>query len=283
METTSTDLLGEVVTWDLCAAEISYDLVKQCLADAGLDESAAKELSPRNAFSRACRELKKDRSIDKLKFEHGMASFQFTKKAFSGSVINFDYECTVKLDCDSGKVECAESPELEAQATALIQHAMVTRNAQDVTNMIQRMFHHHADLYPINPRKGVAYFVPEKYRDFTAKVDTFLSKLGGNLARFPVPKGTEHGNASVRDAVQLGLSALLTELNDAVTGWDGTTRKTTIERAEERLNLILYKVDAYQEYLGAEQARLKAEVEEAKKALGDKIMALAPDEEPAAA
>lgn len=266
-------LLGEIVTWDLRSAQVSYDLVKKSLVDSGLDESLAAELTPRSAFTRACRDLKKDRAIDKLRLENGVATFQFTHKAFTGSLIEFDFECAVELDTDTGKITCDANPELEKEAADLISVAMATRNAQDITRIVQKLFHNNADLYAIH-RRGFAYFVPEEHRDFTNQVEKFLARLGGNLARFPVPKGTQSGNASVRDAVQLGLTALLDELNESVSQWGDTTKKKTMEKAQERLDQLLYKVDAYSEYLGAEQERLKQAMTQAKTDLAAKIEAI---------
>lgn len=279
------ELLGEVVTWDLKSTEVSFHNVCDSLRQAGLDPDAAQELSPKSAFGRACKELKKERAIDKLEFEGGVIRFQFTKKHLDNAAkkVNYDYECVLSLDTDTGVVTCTENEELAKTTQQLLDFAIQTRNAQDVTRLVQKMFQNHADLFAINPRKGVAYFVPEVHREFTTKIDTFLHHLGGGLSRFPVPKGTEQGNASVRDAVQSGLAGLLAELNDAVQAWDDTTRKGTFDKATERWQIIKHKVDAYAEYLGAEQAGLLEKLMAAKQELAAKISQLHPveDDEPA--
>lgn len=174
----TTVLLGEVVAWDmnpknLPGGLVTYHDMQQALRDAGLDPDAAKEMKPRAAFSRACKDLKKDRSIDKLKQAKGSSScsFQFTKKLVEDAKINFDYECQVHLDTDSGAITCPEQPALEAEATALFAHARQMRNAQDVTRLVQKLFTDNASLFPLVPNKGVAYFVPEVHREFTAKVE----------------------------------------------------------------------------------------------------------------
>lgn len=278
-------LLGEVVAWDmnpknLAGGLVTYHDMQQALRDAGLDPDAAKEMKPRAAFSRACKDLKKDRSIDKLKQAKGSSScsFQFTKKLVQDSKIDFDYECQVHLDTDSGAITCPEQPALEAEATALFAHARQMRNAQDVTRLVQKLFTDNASLFPLVPNKGVAYFVPEVHREFTAKVDDFLQKLGGKLCRMPVPTGTAEGNASVRDAVQAGLSTVVDELNAAVDGWDDTTRHSTMEKAIKRWEAVEFKVDAYAEYLGSEQERVQKKLAEAKERLKAKILELKPDD-----
>lgn len=273
-------LLGEVVTWDLRSTEIGYSDVRDSLQQSGLDPDEARELSPRSAFGRACRYLRDERTIDKLDYDaaSGCLRFQFTRRHLDGGRFEYDYECVLSLDPDTGAVTCAENPAIEQHARELVQHAVKTRNAQDVTRLVQRLFERHADLYPINPRKGVAYFVPERHRDFTAKVDDFLKSLGGQLWRFPVPEGTPQGNSSVKDAVQSGLQSLLCELTAAVEGWDDTTRKSTMDKALERWKAISHKVESYEAYLGAEQDRLKEELEKAKQELARRITELQPED-----
>ncbi len=273
-------LLGEVVTWDLRSAEVSYAELVESLKNAGLDPGEATELSHRSAFGRACKHLKEERAIDKLQYDAATKTlrFQFTRKHLAGGRFEYDYECMLSLDPDTGAVTCAENQAMEQHARELLQHAIDTRNAQDVTRLVQKLFKEHADLYPINPKKGVAYFCPLAHRDFTEKVEAFLVAMGGSLWRFPVPSGTPQGNASVKEAVQSGLQSLLGELSAAVEGWDETTRKSTMDKALERWQAIRHKVECYEEYLGAEQERLKEELSRAKEELARRITELKPDE-----
>jgi hypothetical protein len=277
------NLLGEVVTWDVRASLLSWDVVKDALRVAGLDPAAARELAPKSAFSRACKDFKKDRTIDKLEWKDSVVQFQFTKKTLSGGMWEFDYDCRVNLDTDSGTITCPENPELGKRAQDLFDMAVESRNAQDITTIVQGLFRKNAALFPINPRKGVAYFIPEEHREFTEKVDEFLKKVGGELSRFPVPKGTKEGNASVRDAVSNGLQELVNELNGAVEEWDETTRQTTMDRGLERIQLIQFKIDAYASYLESEQGRLLGELTQAKKRMSEKISSLVVEKETAVA
>lgn len=272
-------LLGEVVSWDMKSREVAYDEVVDALDAAGLDSSAAKELSNASAFGRACSHLKENRTIDKLSVENGVAQFQFTAKHLAGGLFSYSHECVVELELATGAITCPENPAIADHARELFAFAHRTRTTQDVTRLVQKMFAEHADLIPICPRKGVAYFVPERHRGFSAKVDQFLQALGGGLARFPVPKGTDEGNRSVRDAVQTSLNGVLTELDATVEGWDEKTRKSTMERAFAQWEKIAYKTEAYAEYLGTEQAMLRDKLEEAKAKLAEKISRF--DDEPA--
>lgn len=272
------ELLGEIVSWDMYGRELSYAEVQDALRVAGLDPDFASELSTRSAFTRACKHLKDNRQIDKVKSKSGLITFQFTKKVLDGEEFEFDRECRVEVDTDSGEVRCDEKPDLAQQAQELLNHSMQTRNASDITRIIQNLFRSQADLYAIN-RKGAAYFCPEKFRPFTAQVEQFVKAMGGQISRFPVPKGTDHGNASVRDAVSMGLGSLLAELNEAVEGWDDNTRETTMQKVQARYDEVTAKVDAYAEYLLGAQEGLLEQLQAAKARMVDRIIELTDDEE----
>lgn len=270
-------LLGEVVTWDVETAEVSFTDLRQALVDAGLGDDCAKELTPRSAFNRACRDLKENRAIDKVESAGGKTKFQFTSKALDGGKVDYQYECAVYLENDTGTITCPESSELETQARDLFEEALRKRNAQDVTRLVQGMFMTHADLIPINPKKGVAYFVPQRFKEFTSKVDDFLRRIGGSLSRFPVPSGTAEGNASVKEAVQANLATVLAELDASVDQWDDKTRPKTIEKIQAEFEKVNYKVEAYAEYLSTEQEGLLVKLGEAKKRLAEKVLSLHAD------
>lgn len=280
----TTELLGEVVSWDMHGTPITHGDIRQALQDAGLDPDEAQELTNQQAFGRACKDLKKDRAIDKLDIGGGVAKFQLTRKKKNDDTgtIDFDYEAIVVLDCKTGDVSCPESSVIEQQARGLLAFAMQARSAQDVTRLVQRLFAKNADLFQLNS-KGCAYFTPIQHRDFTERVEQFLTKLGGTLQRFPVPCGTPQGNASVKEAVQAGLSTLLAELNETVSTWDETTRKSTMEKAAEKYQVIEYKISAYADYLESEQDKLKAKLAEAKKELAKKVLELTPEPQQTAA
>jgi len=266
------DLFGEVVVWDIVSDAVSYTAVLDALDQAGLDPSIATELSPRAAFTRACKHLKANRTIDKLKSKGGVISFQFTRKAMVGEEFEFEREARVELDCDTGEIKCDEAPELAEKATELLAFAKETRTASDITRLVQKMFATHADLYPINPKKGVAYFCPSAHRDFTAKVEAFMGQFGGKLWRYPILQGTEEGNRSVRDAVASGLQVMLDELNEAVESWGANTKDATMEKVQARYRLVSTKIDAYATYLLGAQEQLMQRVEESKSRLVDRMI-----------
>jgi hypothetical protein len=266
----TTELLGQIVTWDTKGSDIPVAKIRTALLAADLPDVAG-DLNNRSAFSRAAKHLKENRSIDKVKdTKDGKVIFQLTKKVVDNDRVDFNYETQVTLDTTNGDIICDDSF-IESEARKLFAHAMEVRTASDITRMVQSLFKNNADLFPINPSKGVAYFVPNVHAEFTAKIATFLADVGGCVWQFPVPKGTPEGNRSVKEAVANGLRAILDELNECVEGWDDTTRSATMARGIKKWTEIKHKAECYAEYLSSEQAELLKQIDAAKAKLVDKI------------
>lgn len=277
MISTNSSLHGEVVAWEVKAKETPFALVRDAAQKSGIPEELLKDLKPRSAFSRACKDLKKDRVIRKVKDEDEKIVFQFTQESLVGSKFEYVYEASLILDKDTGRVTADEygAEELAKHAEELVAHAMKTRTAQDITGIVKKAFQNHADLFPIVPSKGVAYFVPEEHREFTNRMREFLKEIGGTLHGFPVPKGTEQGNQSVKQAVESGLTAMLEELEEAAKLWDpDKTRASTTEKSVERWQLINHKLEAYETYLGDAVQRMKAKARVTKQKLANRILEL---------
>lgn len=268
----STELLGDVVAFQDPKGEVTIANVRAALSTAGLSPESAPDLTPRAAFSRACKDLKESRQIDKVSLDKDTreTKFQLTRRDEFNGEIHFLKECFAYLNLDTGVIRCDDS-EIENKARQLFAAAMQARTATDITRIVQGMFKAKADLFALVPNKGVAYFVPEVHRPFTDQIEAFYSALGGRLCRFPVPKGTESGNASVKAAVDDGLAAMAAELSAAVDAWDETTRQSTMDKAIERWQAISYKVDSYGEYLESAQGKLRETLDAAKSALAAKI------------
>jgi hypothetical protein len=272
-------LWGEIVTWDMNAFEIPLSTVLAGMTAAGLPlDDKALRMQARTAFGRAVRDLREGRTIDRVATDKqtGIITFQFTRKGLdaAGLHLAFDYEALCTLDKNTGQINCPDSPAIEAHARTMFQHALDHRTTSDVTRLVQRLFAKNADLYPINRKKGVAYFVPEAYRDFSAKVDDFLHGVGGWLDRFPVPRGTEHGNRAVARTLEDGLNACIAELQEAVDGWDDSTRESTFDRAIERWQLAKHKTESLAEALGDRQAALLAHLDAQKTRLAARVAEL---------
>jgi hypothetical protein len=270
--------LGQIITWDVPTGEVAYVKVLKGLEDAGLNPEEAKELSHRSAFNRACKTLKTERSIDKVGGGAKSNIFQFTRKELEDGKIEFDYECQVELDLESGKIECPEDGVVEQQAQELIAYAHQVRTGQDITCLVQRLFRNSADMFPVNPNKGVAYFVPIEHEGFVEMVDKFLHSIGGSLCRFYI-QGDPKTKLSVQDSINAGLNTLTQQLNETVEGWNEKTRESTFERAKENWKRINAKVHAYAGYLGDKQAEMQENLLKAQRALQARILELHPEPE----
>jgi hypothetical protein len=267
------ELLGEVVTWSMGTAEVAAQACRDALRDAGLYHELP-ELKISTAFSRALKPIKEDdRVVRKRKDgEKGRANYQVNRVLEDGT-IDYDYDCTLELDKETGRVECNEDLGRARELTREVQRELATRRHTDITRLVQTMFADRADIYPINPEKGVAYFVPHEHKEFCDRVQTFLRSVGGELGRFPVPKGTEEGNRSVQVAVRDGLTAVVNEVQELIDAWEpGKTRAGTMERHIAALEAKLAKAECHAEFLGSETEALKAAIE-AKKAAAKARMA----------
>ncbi len=250
-----TKLLGEIITWSASGTSIAYRALIEALRDSDLDESVARELAPRHAFSRACKKLSEDRIIRQLAEDADAIKFQFTTEHREGDHFQYDLETVLTLEKATGKVRC-DLPGLATLAQEALDECIVTRNGSDVTRVIQRLFERKADLFPIRDNGG-CYFVPREHTEFIDRIGRFIVRINGSLRRFPVPAGTPHGDRSVQESVASGLEALISEHEMAIAAFGEETRPDTLERAAERIRQTRFKVEAYADYLGEEKAKLE--------------------------
>jgi hypothetical protein len=268
-----TKLLGEVISWTCPALSVKFPSLLEALRSAELDESVARALQPRHAFSRACRKLSDSRIIRQVGEDEHHLTFQFTAESRQGDKFEYTLETLLRLDKQTGVVNC-HLPGLAQLAQERLDHALENRSGADITRVIQRLFDRQADLFPIRDAGGV-YFVAERFGEFVDRVQKFVSTVGGRLARFPVPAGTPQGDRSVQVAVAEGLSAVIAEHRAAVTSFGEDTRESTIRRAAERVRGTRFKLEAYADLLLEERGRLERELAEAAQALRAKVESLA--------
>jgi hypothetical protein len=146
-----TRLLGEVISWTCPAVTVKYRAVIDALRDADLNETVARELAPRHAFSRACKKLARQRIIRQVCEDESTITFQFTAEKREGDRFQYELETILSLDKATGKVTCP----LAGLATLAQEHlddCIASRNGSDITRIIQRIFERHADLFPIRER-----------------------------------------------------------------------------------------------------------------------------------
>jgi hypothetical protein len=270
--TPGTRLLGEVISWTCPAMCIRYRALLDALRDADLDVSVARELAPRHAFSRACKKLARERIIRQVAEDEATITFQFTQESRKEDRFEYTLETLLTLNKATGKVGC-ELGGLATLAQELLDEAIAARTGGDITRLIQRLFERRADLFPIRDRGGV-YFCPAEHVAFIDRVQSFLGKVNGRLARFPVPSGTAEGDRSVKEAVSSGLASLIQEHRQAIDSFGEDTRADTLARAAERIRTTQFKVRAYAEYLAEERSRLERDLERASDLLRLKVAAL---------
>lgn len=278
-EPAKAELLGEIHAWKMPSKRIIYADVNAALDVAGFSRELAKDLRPATALSRALADLckGKDKAIDRIRTEDdkaaGVYRFQLSRKVLDAAGLQLDYTPETLVTLDPNATETITCPNADVQQAArdLFAVALDERTTSDITRLVQSIYRSQADLYAIVPDKGVAYFVPAQFADFCGRIDSFISAMGGSLSRFPVPKGTAAGNASVRDAVQTGLAALADELDAKVATWDATTRPGTMQRTTDELKTLIFKVEAYAEYLQSSTEGLRARLTAARHALAEKI------------
>lgn len=267
--TSNVKLLGEIITWTPSEHGQNYKDVVSALQSSGLEHEVAKELLPRNAFSRASRKLAEDRVVDVLREESGSITFQFTKKQIENNEWKFTKDCLLVLDKDTGKITC-DDKKLEQHATMLLAQCMEIRTSNDVTKIVQRLFDLNADMFPIRDQGG-AYFVPAMYSDFVNRVETFLTTLGGRIGRFPIPAETRTGDKSVQDTVAHGMATIIAEHEDAVAEFGLDTRQTTIQAMAMKIKATRTKLEAYANYLLDRKGDLEKAIEEANQKLTARI------------
>jgi hypothetical protein len=262
-------LLGEIITWSCSGVTIQHTDLITALRDAGLDETVARELAPRHAFTRACKRLSERRIIRSVAEDQHTIAFQFTQESKVGDRFEYRLETLLTLEKSTGKVRC-DLPGLATLAQEHLDECIAVRTGADLTRTIQRLFERNADLFPIR-EKGGCYFSPAEHVGFLDRIDRFVKALNGNLRRFPVPAGTTHGDRSVKEAVASGLEALILEHRQAIAGFGEDTRADTIERAAERIRVTRHKVSAYAAYLAEERERLEKELAEASRELRERV------------
>ena len=101
-----TALLGEVITWACPGIRVRHLDLVNALRDAGLEESVARELAPRHAFTRAGKKLAQARIIRQVSEDESTITFQFTRESREGDNFQYELETLLSLDENTGKVSC---------------------------------------------------------------------------------------------------------------------------------------------------------------------------------
>ncbi len=122
-----TRLLGDILSWSCAGLTVKQHALVEALRDSDLDESVARELLPRHAFSRACRKLAKQRIIRPIFEDRVSITFQFTQESKAGDRFEYILETLLTLDKESGQVHC-DLPGLAAMAQEQLDHHIAVRS-----------------------------------------------------------------------------------------------------------------------------------------------------------
>ena len=268
------DLIGEIITWDVEATEVTADDLRLALSDAGLDPKLVKPIAYSDAFRRAMRRLASKTTIVRCVDDTAdQIRYQITREFKDDGSDGLEYarECQVALTKADGSLACPDPATLD-RARHETDRQYNYRTGQDVSRGIFRLFDDarraDLDLIPLRERGGV-YFVRRERAGFVDQVDRFLAALNRRLNRFPIAKSRD--NRSVREAVADKMRSLISEYEEAVEAFGEDTRERTLEAAAQRVQTLRVKVESYAAYLEHEQAGLLASVERAKDRLRAKV------------
>lgn len=263
-------LLGEIVTWDCGGLTLPFATIHDKLRAHGFDVGVAPEMMPRNAFSRGCQHLAERRVIRLLGEDKAAMTFQFTREEQAGDRFNYDYEAKLTLDKATGKVACDENPALAVEAQRLLDEESAQRHGGDLSQIVNRLVNQECAIFPIR-RQGGCYFIPAQDVGPLDAINAFVTACGAHMGRFPVPAGTPHGGASVRDAVRDGVQGLIDVYRGSVEGIDAETGKRTLKSIKGDIDTAKFMLESYGEYLMGERGRIEAALAETQELFKTKV------------
>lgn len=171
--------VGKIVSW-VSPKEVAFSTLRAAIVDCGFDAKYAREMLPRDAFSRAARELSDQRIIRRIDEDADEVHFQFTREWLSANEFLYAKECDMYVNKVTGAVR-SDDYELAERAHELLLSHQAKRKKSDITRLIQRIFKDRkGDLVPLTDNGG-AYFVPECHDQIVKQVADLLNAIGGKL------------------------------------------------------------------------------------------------------
>lgn len=255
---------GNIASWESPKDEVQFDDLRRALDRNGFDEELAKEMAPRNAFSRACKQMKEARVIDKVEETGDEIKFQLTKKSLVGTELEYTKECDLYLNKDSGRVHGTDD-QLALHAESLVIHHQSVRCSADITRLIQKIFDTQGgDLVPVRKQGGI-YFVPHTHTELIHRVGSLMAALGGSLNLFAIDAEDEKTKESVANQMTDHLLNLIGEFKDSCRGITDETGQAVIERRCETAKEIRGKLESYQSLLSGYATKIASEINDAER------------------
>ena len=250
---------GTLVAWAASATPVRYAELQAALQEAGLDPTLAKAMAPRNAFSRAAKEMAHDRVIDKIDDVDAEAKnqikFQFTHKYLQQGELHYNKECNLYLHKESGEVD-GDNAQLVAEAQRLVNEHLDKRLPADITRLVQKIFDvYKGDLVAIRKQGGV-YYVPSTHHHLIEKVETMLNKIGGELLQFDVDEAGDKTKKSVASSMGEYILGLLSDWEASVEALSDNSSSKTLERRLDELREINEKMRVHSGLLSGMQTKL---------------------------
>lgn len=266
--------LGTIVSWE-APKEVKFSDLQCAVMDAGFDLKYAREMLPRNAFSRAARDLSEARVIRKVEEDDTEIRFQFTKEYLFNNAFQYDRECDMWVNKDTGSVR-SDSPELGAEAHRLLVEHQGKRNQSDVTRIIQNVFEDRkGDLVSLRKNGGV-YFVPDSHADLVDAIQKLLNRIGGSLSRFQIRFGDTKTTTSVAQALSDHLHDLIDQFRDSCSGIN-FDNQSVIERRQVKIMDLRDKLDGYKALLSGYSDSISTEIDRAELDLAQQLLAARPE------
>jgi hypothetical protein len=200
------DQTGEIVTWNP-PSSVQHSILRLALSNAGLDPDLSPPMQPKNGFKRATTAMKEGRIIREVDDDGSVMTFQFTKEFLDTQQQEFEYstECKMYLHKANGMIVCARQ-DMEDLAKEKFAEKMASRNASDVSRIVQALFKANGDLFPLRDSGG-AYFVPAQHLPLVRKCAAFIKEIGGSMPSWEI-----HNTAN---AAQANAEAI----RDTLNGW----------------------------------------------------------------
>lgn len=256
--------MGVICSWE-CPKEISFKDMVDSVIKSGFDSKYAREMAPRNAFSRAARDLTDQRVIKKIDEDDTEIRFQFTKEYMQANLIQYEFEAVLILHKEHGTIrpDSPDNDELAQLAQKLVYEHQAKRNRSDVTRMVQKIFDDNkGDLVSLHPNGGV-YFVPNSHKALVDQVQTLLTHLGGTLNQFVISFGDPQTTKSVADAMADHLLEQIDAFRKTCEGITAETSATVLSRRTDAIAAMRDKLQGYQALLSGYSEQIASEIDKA--------------------
>lgn len=277
-ETSKGDLLAELIWWETPKQSTHAEIV-QALTDAGLDPEIARAFNSEKAAGRALKALEEDRDIAIISRDKDEVMFQFTRREKivseddeSSSEYKYSKECKLRLTKATGTVSCKKIPALAADVQAKLNAAMELRTRSDMTEIIKKVFQNHKALLPYIGN-GSVYIVALEHQSFANQIAAFLTKIGGELFRSPIPKGSKEGTRAVQKTFVEAIRSKVQEHREHVEKFNLNSAPGTMENFAEKFKESRLQLEAYKHYLAGEGTDIEDALNECDSMLVDKIKA----------